>query len=72
MPTKALFSVVVYSQKKKVLTLNEVRDNGNFRALKTYLDNRIKSGTFNTPLVINLYYKGIFQRQIRYQLGDGI
>lgn len=69
MSTKSQFSVVVYSQKIKVLTLNEVRDNGNFRALKRYLDNRINSGKYKAPLTINLYQRGSFIRQIKYTIG---
>lgn len=66
MSTKTYFSVCIYSNKKKVQTLNEVRENGNFRALRRYIDLRINSGKWAGPIIINVYFRGVFQRQIRY------
>jgi hypothetical protein len=60
MSTQAQFSVTIWVNNRKVKTINEVRDNGNFRALRRYLSRLY-------PICkVNLYYQGIFQRQINY------
>jgi len=66
--TPSDFSIQVYSAGTLILRMNNVRSNGNFRALKRYLDMRINSGLYKSPLTINLYYQGVFQRQIKYVL----
>jgi len=63
--TSSDFSIQVYSSGKLVLRMNNIRSNGNFRAIKRYLDQRINSGRYKSPLTINLYYQGVFQRQIK-------
>lgn len=63
--TPSYFSIQVYSSGKLVLRMNNIRANGNFRAIKRYLDQRINSRRYKAPLTINLYYQGAFQRQIK-------
>jgi len=53
------FSVTVWKGKTKVLTLNEVRENRKFAALREYLVRRRL-----TPCKVNLYYKGVYQYQM--------
>jgi hypothetical protein len=61
--TTGKFSVIIFVENKKWKTLNNVRDNGNFQALKIYLK---RSGLTNATL--NLYYNGSFVRQIKWNL----
>jgi len=64
--TPSDFSIQVYSAGKLVLRLNNVRSNGNFRALKRYLNGKAKVYNWKNPLTINYYYKGVFQHQDKY------
>ena len=59
--TNCEYSVTIYVANKKWRTLNNVRSNGNFRALKIYLK---RSGIMNAT--INYYYKGNFTKQEKY------
>lgn len=61
MSVSAQYSVVIFVNGRKVQTLTNVRDNGGFRALKRYLTSRYPIAT------INLYYQGVFQRQINWR-----
>ena len=58
--TDAPYTVVIFVNRRKVRTVSHVRSNGNFRALRRYLTPRYPVA------VINLYYQGAFQRQIRW------
>jgi hypothetical protein len=60
MSVPALYSVQIFVGGKKVATLSNVRNNGGFRALKRWLIPRFPRAT------INLYYQGVFQRQIKW------
>ena len=61
--TISKFSVIIFVENKKWKTLNNVRDNGNFQALKLYLK---RSGLKTATL--NLYYNGQFLRQIKWNI----
>jgi hypothetical protein len=61
--TEGKFSVIIFVNNRKWKTLNNVRDNGNFQALKLYLKrNGLKTAT------LNLYYNGKFLRQINWNI----
>jgi len=69
MATEALWSVQIFPKDRRVLqrnkdriTLNEVRDNGNFRALKLYIMRYQLR-----PCKVNFYYRGAFVKQERYE-----
>lgn len=58
--TPAPYNVTIFVKGRLVRSINNVRSNGNFRALRRYLTPRYPVAT------INLYYQGVFQRQIRW------
>jgi len=60
MSVPAQYSIQVFVKGKKVATVSNIRNNGNFRAIKRWLTPRFPVAT------INLYYQGVFQRQIRW------
>lgn len=67
MPQTADWSVTIFKNGKKIWSLNNVRPNGDFRALKVYLRRKgLKD------IVVNFYYKGVFQYQQKYMHHDHI
>ena len=61
--TEGKFSVIIFVDNRKWKTLNNVRDNGNFQALKLYLK---RSGL--KVATLNIYYNGQFLRQAKWNI----